>query len=469
MVSPASTRLSGSNCRRGPRFGLLALGLLLVSGCTVGAVTGDPGLGQAPRDTPNRPAREVITDVGVTDEPCPGEAANPDNGCIYLGAILERSGPYAEVGEAALKGAQAFWASVNERGGIFGAPQDGRPARYSVDLTTHVMNNHGEVDPHLDAVEQMGEQVLALGLSQGTATNVEALKLYKRHDLVTVPLDWWSGWPFETIVADSAMPYCLQAFNGLDYALELLGGNTPFGHIVVVHSPDRYGRDVQAAVERWTEIHQVAYLDSEHAVAVTPEKGMQTALEVIRKVRPEAVVAAIRPDELAELAAGVAEMDWNGWIVGANKTFVPRLLDDETVAEVLIQQFIRIDPYPPLDHHAKAYEEMRKHLAGSLPPNHFWVAGWMNQYPLHAAIEESLVTGDLSRAGLVQSVEEVTVLYEEGLRRRHYLGDVSRETPRHAFVYAPDPDADLGERLIASEYVGNTAAEFPMTRPCSED
>ena len=447
---------------------VLVVAAVLTSACTVGAVTGDPGLGAAPAATPDRPARQVITDVGVTEEPCPGEHANPDNGCIHLGAIVDRSGPHSAMGEAALAGAQAFWKAVNERGGIFGAPHDGRPARYDVDLTSHVMNNHGEVDPHLAAVEELQEEVLALGLSQGTTANVEALKTYKEHDLVTVPLDWWSGWPFEPVVADTGLPYCLQALNGLDYTLELLGGETPIEHVVVAHTPDRHGEDVVAGVERWVEIHRVPFLRSEHAVAVTPDGGVPEAVELIEEVAPEVVVVAAPPDQVTELAGDLAERGWDGWMVGTAPTFVPRNVEDEAVRTFLSQQFIRIDPYPPLDHQAKAYEEMRKHLDGESPPNHFWIAGWMNQYPLHSAIEDALVTGDLTRAGLVQSVEEVTVLYEEGLRRRRYLGDVSRQTPRHAYVYAPDPGADLGERLLAGEYVGRTAADFPVTRPCSE-
>ena len=54
---------------------------------------------------------DVATDVGVTDEPCPG--GNPDNGCIYLGVLTDESGPFAAAAPALFGAQQAFWAAVN--------------------------------------------------------------------------------------------------------------------------------------------------------------------------------------------------------------------------------------------------------------------------------------------------------------------------------------------------------------------
>ena len=40
----------------------------------------------------------VATDVGVTEEPCPG--GNPDRGCIYLGVLTDESGPFQSAAPA---------------------------------------------------------------------------------------------------------------------------------------------------------------------------------------------------------------------------------------------------------------------------------------------------------------------------------------------------------------------------------
>ena len=62
---------------------------------------------------------EVATGIGVTDEPCPGGAA--DRGCIYLGVLTDESGPFAGAAPGLLGGQRAFWAAVNASGGIGGA------------------------------------------------------------------------------------------------------------------------------------------------------------------------------------------------------------------------------------------------------------------------------------------------------------------------------------------------------------
>lgn len=61
----------------------------------------------------------LATGAGVSDEPCP-EAVHDDTGCIYLGSLTDLTGPFQIVGVQASAGGAAFWARVNEAGGVPG-------------------------------------------------------------------------------------------------------------------------------------------------------------------------------------------------------------------------------------------------------------------------------------------------------------------------------------------------------------
>ncbi|MDH5502915.1 MAG: hypothetical protein OEY98_02690, partial [Acidimicrobiia bacterium] len=61
----------------------------------------------------------IATDIGVTEEPCPG--GNPDRGCIYLGVLTDESGPFQAAAPALYGAQQLFWGTVNAGDGIGGA------------------------------------------------------------------------------------------------------------------------------------------------------------------------------------------------------------------------------------------------------------------------------------------------------------------------------------------------------------
>ena len=54
----------------------------------------------------------------MTQEACP-DAVNPDNGCIYLGVLSDLTeGPFAALAVPITDAQRAYWAQVNEEGGI---------------------------------------------------------------------------------------------------------------------------------------------------------------------------------------------------------------------------------------------------------------------------------------------------------------------------------------------------------------
>lgn len=465
---------------------------LFVVVVTLGACTVEPGTmpgNEEPLAVPAAPAPTpgfgLLSDHGVSGDPCPART-NPDNGCIRLGALVDTSGPFAALGTTALAGAQAFWEHVNEQGGVTSTRRDGIEARFDVDVTRHVADTASDVDQHLEQFQQLEPEVLALALSMGTSTTVRALPAYTRAEVAAVPIGWWSGWAFESLVAESGASSCLQALNGMDWALAELGGGTPIDHVVVVHGTGRDGEDVLGAVAYWADPDgpggdhpRVPFEASEHAVVVEPGGDVTTAVDLIAEVGPDVVVMATGPEELRSIATGTAERGWGGWLVGTTLTFEPSLLDDEDVADILQSRYVRVGTVGPLSQGGTAYVDMRAALGlgqdrevdasdGRLPANDAWIAGWVSQYPLHLALKEAIAAGDLTRAGVVEELRTLTVDYDRALPATSYHDAPNDAITRRTFVYRPDRDAPMGQRLVGDAYAGPTAQRLHVSRPCTD-
>ena len=472
--------------RRPSRLATLAVLGLLAAGCTV-----EPGSFPSQReplalpDAPSpTPAFGLLSDHGVTpDEPCP-EPVNPDNGCIHLGALVETSGPFGTQGRAATDGAIAFWDHVNHQGGVTHTRDDGIEAAFDVAVAEHVEETGSDVEAHVEAYERIEPEVLALALSQGTAATYELLPRLQHSDMVTVPLSWWSGWGFEPLVAESGADYCFQAINGMDWAMDELGGDARIDHVVVVRGPGRYGEDVLKGVEHWVDPDasgdhpRVPFAPAEHTVVLEPGGDVAPAVERIDAVRPDVVVLATAPAQTAAIAADATARGWDGLLVGAAPTWAPSLLDDPAAAEALAGRFLHVAPVGPLTQGGKAYTEMRDVLglgedreidagAADLPSHPAWVAGWVSQYPLHHALREAIAAGDLTRAGMAHAIEEVAISYDGALPTTHYGGAPQEQATRRVFVSEVDRDAPHGLRLVGDAYVGDTAEARYVTRPCT--
>ena len=151
--------MSSTTTRRRVAAASLAGLAVFAAGCRGGSE--DPGDGGGEGG--------IATDVGVTSEACP-EAVNPDNGCIYLGTLSDLTvGPFAAAGPTIVAGQEAFWARVNEAGGIGG---------YDVDVSEYVRDNQYNPQVTNQVYQEIKPDILDLAQTLGsppTASIVEDL------------------------------------------------------------------------------------------------------------------------------------------------------------------------------------------------------------------------------------------------------------------------------------------------------
>jgi ABC-type branched-subunit amino acid transport system substrate-binding protein len=418
----------------------------------VGAACGDEGGGEGGDG-------EVSFDVGVTDEPCP-DGGNPDRGCIFLGVLSDLTeGPFVALAVPITDGQKAFWARVNENGGIGG--------QFDVDIDTYTRDNKYNPEEHVAKYREIEPDILALAQTLGTPTTLAAVDLYDEADVVAAPASWWSGWAFEDVILESGYNYCIESMNGLDWATEEFGD---LGSVMAVGYPGDYGGDSAAGVQEWAEANGVEFDPSQHLVETAPNAtagNQDAAVEAILQAGPDAVVVATGPAEMAEIVGKAAAQGFTGQFIGSVPTWNPALLQSEA-APAIESLFHYVTPWGPWGSDSPAHQAMEEAAGEQLPDNDGYTFGWIWSYPLKAALDAAVENGDLTRAGLRAAAESVTVDYEGALPDKTYGGDPNESVVREGLIGQPDEQAPLGSSVLDEEFVaGPTAQNFDFTEPCA--
>jgi ABC-type branched-subunit amino acid transport system substrate-binding protein len=400
------------------------------------------------------------TGPGVTAQACP-DAVNEDNGCIYLGIIADLTqGPDAAVWAEAVEGQRDFWQRVNDEGGIGG---------YDVDVDTHTRDDEATPQGHAEAYSEIEPEVLALAQVMASPPAEEILEELDQDDMVGVPGTAWSGWDFdevdEGLLLSSGISHCLGAQVGLDWLAEDAGG---IESVLAIGYPGDHGGDAAAGVQAWTEEHGAEYLGFT-GTQPNPVGGDQDgAVQVVLTAAPDVVHLGTGAAEAGEIVVGAARRGFDGMFLGTAPTWHPALGRDPEVAQILASQYRHVGPWEPFDGDSDAHEAMRAVHGEDPPANDGYTAGWMRAYPLRALLDAAAAEGDLTREGLRDAVDGLEVDYEGALESRTYGGDGADDAPRSAVISAPDVDAPLGLRTLATDVRGPTADAYDYAAPCEE-
>ena len=104
--------------------------------------------------------------------------------------------------------------------------------------------------------------------------------------------------------------------------------------------------------------------------------------------------------------------------------------------------------------------------AAGAPPSNFVSAGWVEQYPLKAALEAAIAAGDLTRAGLAGAAQSLGEVDFQGMVET-VASYGSNPIVTSSVIAAVDPSAPDGLTLLAGPFTGPTAAGYDYSGPCA--
>ena len=408
------------------------------------------------------------TDVGVTSEPCPGGAA--DRGCIYLGVLTDESGPFAAAAPALLGGQRAFWATVNATGGLGGL--------YDVTLPDDLKKDT-QYNPEVfvQSYNDIAGDVAAIAQSLGTPQTIAAIADYNRDDTVAAPMSWWSGWNFDSsdegLVVEFGANYCFEAMNSVDWSVGALpaAGRPAPTTVGILAYPTDYGRDYAEGVKIAAANNgiEVAW---EGTVVPISAGGDPTQVEAVGQVlgNPVDVVYLVTgPSETAAIVAGAASQGATNVFIGAGPSWNVGVLATAAAPAFQAGIYFQSSYVGPWDYASAGHEKMRAALgAAGVDPNDFFVAGWVSQYGLKAALEGAVANADLTKAGIASAARALAAVEYEGMMTgRAFGGSPADQAPRDSLVSGYDAASSTGMSVIQDFFVGPTAAAHDYTAPCA--
>jgi ABC-type branched-subunit amino acid transport system substrate-binding protein len=416
---------------------------------------GDDGDGAAETDGDDA----IATDIGVTDEPCP-DAVNEDNGCIYLGVLSDLTvGPFAAQAVPILEGQQDFWTRVNENGGIGG---------FDINIEQNTRDNEYDPQTHSQAYREIEPNILALAQTLGTPMTEAILPDMDDDDVVGIPATWWSGWDFDDtdygLILNSGYSYCMETIIGLDWSNENQG---EISTVLVVGYPGDYGGDQATGANDWAAANGVEYAGYIQTAPNAVVGSQDAAVGQVLSSGADRVVLAVGPAETGEIVGGAVAQGFEGQFLGSVPTWNPALMDGPA-APAMEAAYTWVGPWEAFDGESEAHEAMREVLGeGALPTNEGYTAGWIWSYPMKALLEQAAENGDLTREGLRNAIDGLTVDYEGALPERTFGGDANETTVRTAVISQPDPEAELGISTVSTGVTGPTADDYDYASPCS--
>ena len=396
---------------------------------------------------------EVAIDVGVTAEACP-EAVNPDNGCIYLGAISDLTeGPFQPLAVPITAAQEAFWNRVNEDGGIGGA--------YDVNISEYTRDNKYNPEVHNQVYQEIKPNILALAQTLGSPTTAAIIDDMIASDIIGAPASWTSLWDTEdpgTNILESGNPYCIESMNALDWHVE--NGGT-LDSVVAVHHPGDYGEDGAAGAKLGAEANGAEFSHVEIA-ATDSGSALQGAVDAIVQGSPDVVVLSVGPSQLAEIVGGAAAQGYQGRVFGNGPTWNGALLDS-AAAPALEAMYILAAPWANFESDTPGHQAMRDALGDDVVGNEGYTSGWAWSYPMLAALEQAYVDGDLTRAGLLNAIGSLDAVDYEGMlppEAGNFSGSANDQIFRGTVFGEPDAESVSGITTTTDFYTGPTATDF---------
>ncbi len=420
--------------------------------------TADPGTGDTTTTT-----EETMTgpsfDIGVTEEPCTD--GDPGRGCILLGSVTDQTGTFAAASPGLLAGHQLFWARVNASGGIGGL--------FDVEIVdSAIVNNNYDPATHVEAYQEIREEVLALAESLGTPQSIAALPDMIDDNMVAAPATWWSGWSYPesdaNLILEAGASYCVEAMNAVDFALaNFPGGAATVG---VVHFPGDFGEDYRAGVRLAAEKNGLDIIFEQQTLPIALDAEQTEAVNAVVSGGADVTFLVMGPNETATVVGKAAAAGHAKPFIGAGPTWNALLLQSPAGPAFEAGIYFNSAPWGPWATDTPGHNAMRAAAeAAGVPASNFVSAGWVEQYPLKAALEAAVAAGDITRAGVAAAAKSLGEVDFEGMVET--IADYgANPIVTASVVSAVDPTAPDGVSLLAGPFTGPTAAAHDYDGPC---
>ena len=387
-----------------------------------------------------------------------GAGVDAENKVIRVGLNADLSGTFAALTTVIVEGQLVFWERYNDQGGYNG---------WTVEPV--VLDNAFAGDGD--------ESVVMLTNSTGSPHTAAIAEALVDDDLVAIPLSWYSGWTDPSIgqnVLEVQANYCIEAMNGVTYMSETYGNK-----MAIASFPGDYGQDgaIGAKIAAEALGLEIVY-DGE--AAVIPGADQTPVVTGIAESGADFVWLTTGPTQTAEIVGGAAGAGYTGQWAGNSPAWNPALLATG-LAEVFDASYTHstyttlwgIGDSPGMQ---DLIATMREYAPDNIADD-VYIISWIEGLIAQQVIENAIDNGDITRAGMVASANEITVDLQGLAPNQNWGVEANDAIVRGTYLYdvdlaaftpdgtVSDDDANRGFTLLEGDYVSPTAAAWEY-EPC---
>ncbi len=264
----------------------------------------------------------------------------------------------------------------------------------------------------------------------------------------------------------------MNAFDWSMQAVPAAGRPTPTT-IGILAIPNDYGLDYGAGVKLAAAEYgvEVAWESPVIPVSAGGDPAQTEAVQAVLANPVDVVYLVTGPSETAAIVGGAAAQGATNLFIGASPSWNVGLLVSAAAPAFEAGIYFQSSFVGPWAYDSPGHEAMRQTLAAigidDSAANDFFVAGWVSQYGLKAALQQAYAGGDLTKAGIAGAARALTsVSYDGMMPERDFGGDPNVQFPRMSVVGAVDVTQPTGISLVQDFFVGPTAEAHDFTAAC---
>jgi ABC-type branched-subunit amino acid transport system substrate-binding protein len=378
---------------------------------------------------------DLVTGPGVTED------------TIALGVLSDLSVVYGPLGTTLVHGNQIYVDEVNDDGGICGRQLELVVRDHGHNVQTAV-TQFGEVEPNvLGFVHLLGSPMVS-ALEQ----RIESA------EAVTFLTTWSTDFLGSEHMVMTGTSYPVDIVNGLDYLVQegMVAEGDTVGH---VHFQGDFGSNALTGAQ---------YAAEELGLTVEPVQIDPTATDLTAQVTAlqsrgvSAILVSAGPRQTASIAGVSRSIGLDVPILSNGPGFDPALL--ETPAGPALQDNLYVTTsYQPFASGEETAQRIADTYAEKYPdntPTIFVNYGYAAARVMGQALEQACENGDLSRAGVTETIRSMADADTGGLMPPLDLTDASQPSSTESFISRVDPDVPGGLRVVDGPLEADITAGF---------
>jgi ABC-type branched-subunit amino acid transport system substrate-binding protein len=385
-----------------------------------------------------------------------GEAGAPGvvGDTIAIGALTPLSDAVAVIGKPLAAGLQAYARQLNdERGGIAG--------RYRLKVIEEDIT-YANPSTGAQKYQKIKADVAFFAMVVGTDHVNGLLPLLEEDSVVVVPTTFDAEWVRQPRLLPWGPPYQVWTINGAAYYRQQPGNETKTICSLVLATG--YGEAseeglVFAAAQMGFEIPVKARFRQDDQDFIAP-------ITQLRNARCDAVFLASLPGVTGKVLGAAAQLGYEPRWIAQGPSWHQTLIHTSLKEYYARNLWLVIDGPEWGDSTVAGVRSLlaaRSRYTPDQEPDLYYTVGYLLGRTAHALLERAVELGDLSRAGILRAVEQVTVRYD-GLWSEYRYGPApERELPRTVSLFRMNPDKPFGAELLVAGFTSPAAAAYRVT------